>query len=414
MITKLRRRFVLVATGAVFLVILLLMGVINAANFTAMDQQTDAVLALLAENEGTFPDSGKVQVDFSEVPEGPELDSVGTMGLSAETPYETRYFTVTIKGNGNLAEVDTGNIAAISTEKAVAIAKVLVNEDAREGYYGNYKYLARETDRGRLYIFLDCSQRLGALRSFLLNSLVVSVFGILAVFLLVLAMSKQAVAPMVESYEKQKEFITNAGHELKTPLAVIDSCATVLELENGENKWVTGIREQVIRMNSLTQSLISLARIEESGERLQKERFCISELFREVLESFEAVAESHNKTLSLDIQENLWYVGNAETLAQLCSILTDNALKYADGDSQISISLTQQGKKLLFISENQTQGLQPGVQKHLFDRFYRGEGGTPGHGIGLSMAQSIAAAHNGKIEAYSQDGSRLKITVTLL
>lgn len=413
MITKLRRRFVLVATGAVFLVILLLMIVINTANFVGMDQQTDAVLSLLAENEGSFPDSGKVQVDFSEIPEDPTLDPVFDTVLSAETPYETRYFTVTIKNNGNLAEVNTGNIAAITTEKAVAIVKVLMDKDSREGYYGNYKYLVRETDRGRLYIFLDCSQRLDSLRGFLVNSFVVSFLGVLAVFLLVLATSRQAIAPIVESYEKQKEFITNAGHELKTPLAVIDSCATVLELEHGENKWVTGIREQVFRMNSLTQSLISLARMEENGDRLQKERFCISETFLEVLKGFEAVAESHGKTLTLDIQEDIWYVGNGEALAQLGSILTDNALKYADSGSDIRISLCTQGRKVLFTTENQTQGLKSGVQKHLFDRFYRGEGGTPGHGIGLSMAQSIVLAHNGTIDAFSEDGSRLKITVTL-
>ena len=414
MIKRLQRRFVLFATGAVALVILVLMTTINLANFGNMDQQMDAVLSLLAENEGAFPEDQRVQVDFSELPADPELDTPTAGTVSAETPYETRFFTVIIKGDGRLAEVNTGSIAAISTEKAVAIARHLMEEDLREGYYGSYKYLARATTRGRMYVFVDCSQRLGSLKSFLINSIAVSAIGMVLVLLLTMALSRRVVAPIVESYEKQKEFITNAGHELKTPLAVIDSCATVLEMETGENKWITGIREQILRMNTLTQSLISLARMEEYGEHLNKERFCISESFGEILEGFQAVAESHEKTLTLDIQEKLWYVGNAEALMQLCSILTDNALKYADEGSEIRISFRQSGHKLLFVTENRTGGLRPGTQMHLFDRFYRGEGSASGHGIGLSMAQSIVTAHNGTIEAVSHDGSLLKITVTLI
>lgn len=412
MIKRLQRRFVLFATGAVALVILVLMTAINVANFVNMDQQMDAVLSLLAENEGVFPEDQRIQVDFSELPADAALDDPVGGPVSAETPYETRFFTVTIKGDGQLAEVNTGSIAAVSTEKAVAIARHLMEEDSREGYYGSYKYLARATERGRMYVFVDCSQRLGSLKSFLLNSIYLSVLGILLVFLLTLAMSRRVVFPIVESYEKQKEFITNAGHELKTPLAVIDSCATVLELEHGENKWVSGIREQVLRMNTLTKSLISLARMEESGERLQKERFCISDSYQEVLEGFMPVAESQGKALSVEIPERLWYVGNEEALRQLCSILTDNAIKYADEGSPIRVSLTRSGAKLLFVTENRTGGLEPGTQKHLFERFYRGQGSASGHGIGLSMAQSIVSAHNGTIDAVSYDGTVLKMTVT--
>lgn len=413
MIKRLKRRFVLFATGAVALVILVLMTTVNLVNFINMDQQMGAVLSLLAENEGVFPRDQQIRVDFSELPADPTLEDPASGGVSPETPYETRFFTVTVKEDGQLAEVNTGSIAAISTEKAVAITRHLIQEERTEGYYGSYKYLAQTTGRGRMYVFVDCSQRLSSLTGFLVSSIGISVAGILLVFLLTLAMAQPVVSPMVESYEKQKEFITNAGHELKTPLAVIDSCATVLELEHGENKWITGIREQILRMNTLTKSLIALARMEEFGDHLQKERFCLSQSFLETLDGFRAVAESHGKTLTLDIREDIWYVGNRESLTQLCSILTDNALKYANEASEIRISLERSGARLLFITENETQGLQPGSQRHLFDRFYRGEGGTPGHGIGLSMAQSIVSAHNGTITAYSPDGSRLKITVTL-
>lgn len=268
-----------------------------------------------------------------------------------------------------------------------------------------------------MYIFLDCSRDLTAVRNFLSNSIFASLFGILAVFLTVVAMSKRAVRPMAESYEKQKKFITNAGHEIKTPLTIIDSCTEVLEMEQGKNKWTDGIRSQVRRLAALTQGLVSLARMDENATRLPMEDFSLSDAVLETLEPFMLLAENHHLRLTADIQPDIHYHGNEQTIRQLCSILADNAVKYALEKSDIHFSLSQKGRKIFLITDNKAENLEKGDQSVFFDRFYRGDTSRSsekrGYGIGLSMAQSIVMAHNGKISIRCDDGKTLVITVQL-
>lgn len=256
------------------------------------------------------------------------------------------------------------------------------------------------------------------MKNFFRNSILVSLCGILGVFGLVVPLSRHAIQPVAESYEKQKQSITNAGHEIKTPLAIIDSCAEVLEMEQGENKWTSGIRGQVKRLSALTASLVFLARMDEGGASLTRARteFSLSEAVADMLEPFALLAESGHLHLTSEIQPNVTYCGSEQMLRQLCSILADNAVKYALPQSEIHFTLVRRGKKIVLTSENQAENLTAGDQRVLFDRFYRGDtfhsSEKSGYGIGLSMAQAIAIAHGGKITADS-DGKVLRITVTL-
>ena len=449
MIAQLRKKFILITMGSVILVLAVLMGAVNVANYINMDRSADAVLTLLADNGGAFPNGNKrlnglpagtaqgggqtaasssdTETDDAEpddaepddaAPAPPADDNyLARRGFSAETPYETRFFSVQLNADGTLASVNTGKIAAVSTEEAVTMARTLRNKDRTSGYSGSYKYLARENDGGTLYVFLDCTRDLSSFRNFLTISLLVSLFGILAVLLLVMSLSRRAIRPVAESYDKQKQFITNAGHEIKTPLAIIDSCTEVLEMEQGENKWTEGIRGQVQRLTALTQSLVSLARMDEGSTDLPLADFSISEAVDDALAPFVLLAESQGLRLSAAIQPGLTYHGNEQTIRQLCSILADNAVKYALPGSEIRFTLARRGRKLFLTSENEAEGLRAGDQNVLFDRFYRGDASRSsaksGYGIGLSMAQSIVTAHGGKIEASSPDGRRLLITAQL-
>lgn len=297
------------------------------------------------------------------------------------------------------------------------MAKELLEQEDASGYRGNYKYLAREKDGETLYIFLDCTKNIQGEKQLLLISVLVSVVGILVILLLVVLLSPRMVRPVLESYEKQKQFITNAGHEIKTPLAVIDSCADVIELEQGESKWTSGIRSQVQRLGTLTAELTSLARMDEQGSKLPMEEFSLSEQVQDVVETFRLMAEQRELSLETAVQEGISYTGNAPMLEELCSILLDNAVKYTVPGGTIQFSLRKKGRRVLITCENPAEGLQTGSQKRLFDRFYRGDdsrgGEQTGYGIGLSMAEAIVSAHRGKITAESPDGEKFVISVIL-
>lgn len=412
MIQKLRRRFLSVSMTAVMLVLLLLLGGINIANYASTDRQADELLVYLSENEG-FPD---FWFSFEPGHKGPAGHKAPPR-YSPETPYETRYFTVHLNSQtGAFLSADTSNIAAVNVSQAAAIASSLWQQNAQRGYWFHYKYLATTASGITMYVFLDCSRNMESLQSFALSSLLVGVLGLAAVFVLLLAFSRKAVQPMAESYEKQRRFITNAGHEIKTPLSIIDSCTEVLELEQGQSKWTRGIRDQVQRLNGLTRNLVTLSRLDESNQPpLEKEPLDLSALAREILEPFALTAEQKQLQLKLDIEPVLCYTGSEAALSQLFSILADNALKYASG-SPILLRLCRRGKRIHFITENPAEGLSPGDQPQFFDRFYRGDSSrssqTPGYGIGLSLALAIAEAHGGSIRARS-DGSTLTVTVIL-
>ncbi|MDY3917565.1 MAG: HAMP domain-containing sensor histidine kinase [Candidatus Limivivens sp.] len=426
MIHRLRKNFILTAMASVIFVLAVLMGLINLLNYVEKDRKAAEVLEVLMENGGMFPEEEKhVEKPEEKGAREENGDVPGMLGerpgprlkLSAEAPYETRYFVVVLNPDGSLVYTDTRKIAAVSAREAADMARKLQSEGKISGYLGTYKYLAQQGESGIKYVFLDCTRDLNSVREFLRNSLLISLFGIGAIFLLIVFLSGRVLRPVAESYEKQKIFITNAGHEIKTPLTIINSCVDVLELEQGDNKWIQGIRGQTGRLETLTRELVSLAKMEEASAKLPMEEFSLSEAVRETLEPFALMAQNQNLEFVLNIQPDIIRRGNECALRQLCSILADNAVKYASGEGVICFSLFRKGRRILLVSENPAEGLVRGSQNRIFDRFYRGDSSRsserPGYGIGLSMAQSIVAAHGGKIEAKSPDGKRMVITVFL-
>ena len=223
---------------------------------------------------------------------------------------------------------------------------------------------------------------------------------------------------MAESYEKQKQFITDAGHELKTPMTIISADADLAEMECGENQWLADIRRQAQRLTGLTNDLIYLSRMEEEQPRLQPIEFPLSDVVEEMVQSFAAPAQSQGKELSVTIQPMLSCTGDEKAIRQLVSILLDNALKYSPAGGRLAVKLEKQGRSIaLTVSNTAAQLLDRDKLPHLFDRFYRTDQSrnsqTGGYGLGLSIARSIVLAHKGKIRAESADGNSLVITVNL-
>ena len=235
---------------------------------------------------------------------------------------------------------------------------------------------------------------------------------------LLLVLSGRIIRPVVESYEKQRRFITDAGHELKTPLTIISADTDLAEMECGENQWLTDIRRQAQRLTGLTHDLIFLSRMEEEQKKMQMIEFPLSDVAEEMAQSFLAPAMSQGKTLSIRIQPMLSYTGDEKAIRQLLSILLDNALKYSPSGGQMTVSLEKQGRSLtLAVSNTTAQPMKREQLCRLFDWFYRTDESrnsqTGGYGLGLSIARGIVLAHRGRIRAESPDAGTLRIVVSL-
>ena len=404
MIRKLRAKLIIASLLSLLLVLSVIIGVAGVLNYTSLVSDADSVLAILRENDGTFP--------LGDPPGGKDRFREGRR-FSPELPYESRYFTVFLSESGSVISVNTGKIAAVDTATAIDYAAEAVASGAARGFADDYRFTVYASGEETHVVFLDCGRELGSFRSFLATSAAVSAAGLLAVTLLLIFFSGRIVKPFSENYEKQRRFITDAGHELKTPLTIIDADAEVLEMDLGENEWLGDIRTQTKRLAELTNSLILLSRMEEQP-RMEKIEFPLSDVVEETVETFQALARTRGKTLSSRVQPMLSMNGDEKAIRQLLTILLDNAVKYADEGGRIEAVLEKQKNTLRLSVFNTAESVSRESLAHLFDRFYRADAsrnsGTGGYGLGLSIASAVVAAHRGKISASSPDGKSLRIT----
>ena len=408
MIKKLQKKFILIATGVIFAVVAVLLTAINAANYADIDRTAEKKLDFIISNHGEMPRASQDnQRDDMRPPEG---------GFSPEMPYETRYFTVTILENGK-TEVTLDHIAAVDSDTAENYAKSLYENGRYAGYRGDYKYRAvSEEGVGTTYVFLDCSRELDTFRTFLWTSIAIGGAGILVVFALILLLSNKVVKPYAESYNKQKQFITDANHELTTPLAVIKATNEVIEMENGVSEWTQTIEKQVARLTSLTDRLVFLSRMDEEHFPCDMSEFNLSETAKEIAAPFESLAIMQEKVFKCDFGSDVLLNGDTSLIGQLINILLDNAFKYSDEGGSVTLRIGADGKCRSITVTNTSDKIDTDHLDKLFDRFYRSDKSrnseTGGFGIGLSVAKSIVHLHKGKITAQSPDGKQMIFTVT--
>ena len=468
MIKTLRKKFIAIAMLSTALVLFIIIGAINIANYINTNANLDARLELIAYNGGTFPDMNddgnapaapdnstelpdasaadifqasddsaapdnstapddSAAPDNSMVPPAPDSgshfdDQYGRHGIDKETPFETRYFSVLLCENGNVSTIDTGKIASVSTSEAGSYAASLYGKGKTKGFIDQYKYLSVSTtntngDDMVLYVFINCSKELMTIRTYALASIGISIIGLLVVFVLVCFFSKTVTKPMAESYEKQKRFITDASHEIKTPLTIIDANTEVLEMMEGENEWTVSIRKQIARLTALTEKLVFLSRMDEDSTRLEMLEFNISDAILDTAMPFETVAESKGKTLDISVATDINYTGSETNIRQMVSLLLDNAIKYSSENGSIRLNFSTNGKLKTLSLWNTVDEIETGKLDYLFERFYRIDKSrnskTGGFGIGLSVVQAIVQAHNGKVSAKSEDGKSIEFTISL-
>ena len=429
MIKKLRSRFIRIAMLSVAAVMLLLTIILNTANYISTDSDLKQTLTLIYENAGTIPHSSAfapvppgsadapAPPEDAQAPQSPPDDKIARREgpFTAETPFSTRFFVLRYTDDGTLTQADLKSIASVTEDDTQAYLAAALAHGAGYGYCGSYRFLVAQEDGENIAIFLDSYHELRSLRIVLVWSLAADAACILLVFLLVLLLSRRAIDPVMRSAEQQKQFITDASHELKTPITVIATSLKVLEMETGKQKWIDKAMAQTEKLTDLVNSLVTLSRMDEEDSPLKMEDFPVSDAVNETAESFRELAESKGHALTLSIAPGLTYHGDEYAVRQLVSILLDNAVKYAAEGSSISLSLEKARRGVVLRTSNgceKQDGLDTGK---LFDRFYRADTARSsgnGFGIGLSIARSIAEGHKGGIRA-SLDGGRIEFTAEL-
>lgn len=407
MIQKLKRKFFWITATALALVILLVLGAINSLNYFSTARRADEMLRLLASHDGSLP---KFDKGRPEPPAGP-----GDLVLNADTRFKTRYFIVWLDDKSEVIRIDTSHIAAISSEEAMTYGRIVATDGSAQGFQGIYRFRFEQTALGKMVIFLDCSTELQGNRDFLLLS---CGMGLLAFFLvagLALLLSRRAIRPAEEAMEKQRQFLTDASHELKTPLSIISANNDVMELTVGQTQWSESIRSQVCRMDHLLQSMLALSRLEGQKAPYRNAPFSLSEVVEHAVQPFSILAQKTGVSLASQIDTGIFYAGDSESIQHLVSILLENAVKYAGPQGKVTLRLTKAGKAPRLEVENTCQELPQGDLNQLFNRFYRADTArsreTGGYGIGLAIAQSICQAHHMKLSASIPAESRIRFTV---
>ena len=430
MIKTLRKKFIAVSMISVVVVLTLLIGLINYMNYRNIVSESDETLKVIAESGGSMPEKPIDRPDMRTDGRGTDHktgdddraeDGRPMKGIAdhrrAEMFFDTRYFTVTFDENGEIVSSDTDMIAAIGQADANDIAEKIYKSGRTKGFSGNYRFLKVDADTGSsMIICVDCYRGLGNFRSFLLYSVLVSIAGLILVFMLVVVLSGKVVKPVAESYEKQKRFITDAGHELKTPLTVIDADISVIEMEGGKSEWLSDIKQQTRRLAGLTNELVYLSKMDE-GRSMESIEFPLSDVVAEEVQSFAARAKVEGKELIADIEPGMSYTGDQKMITELLSILMDNAVKYSSDGGGIDVKLRRSGTGADLIVSNDVDSVTKEQTDKMFDRFYRADESRSekaGYGLGLSIAKAVCEAHGGSIKAEPlDDGRRIRITAKL-
>lgn len=409
-----RRKFILIAMSAMTACLVLLLLMINLLNTYRVVKEQHSILSILSDNGGIFPPFNS--------PTGMKRRSHDYL-ITEESEHRIRYFQVLIRADGSIVKVNLQRIAAVDEEEAVQLARRAIASEKTFGFENNYlfKVYTREGEARSQIIFLDWQEARAALKRFALISATMGAVGLAVTFFIVLWLSKRAIRPVIISTQKQQQFITDASHELKTPLSVISVNMEVLAMEIGQNEWITSTNEQISMLRKLVDQLIVTARLDEEASLYgEKQLLDVSELITDAITCFMPVAEAAGRKIELDIPEYAEMMGNEELLRRLISVLCDNAIKHSSGTGNIILTLTCKPKTIILRVQNPWPLVKDyTIYERMFDRFYKADAARSkdhnleGFGVGLSIAEKAAQWHGGSIRATPVGTDQICFTVTL-
>ena len=357
----------------------------------------------------TRPD-GKRPGDPGQPPEIRNGRDIAAAGLS-------NFYTITLKDDGTVDSWTSDRTDLYTDTQVAAMAESVAADGGESGRIGT-QFFRRVRSEGReKIIVLDARLDYLSASNMLRGAMLIAMAACLLLSLLAWLLIRRMVQPVEEAFVKQKRFVSDASHELKTPLAVISANAEVLEQEIGENEYLGYIRSEVKRTDTLVRNLLTLARLDRNEAAAEMKTFDLSHALLDVTLPFESTVFEAGKTLDIQIPEGIECVGNEEMIKQLAVILLSNALKYSEAEGRIEIRLKEKGRQREISVFNTGEAIDPEDREKIFDRFWRGDPAhgreTGGHGLGLAIALSIVEAHRGKITVESREGEGNTFTVLL-
>ena len=434
MIKKLKRRMVLLVLAGLLLVSAGLVFTINFMNWNSIERQASAVLDMLAENSGQRPDfmQGEPFPRDGGLPPDEDDRELFRLDHRGNDKYRARnnpdvmnaaslsnFYTVTLDQDGSVVSWKSDRADLYADEEIEEMAESVMKLGEASGRIDTRFFrLTEANDAGeRLLIVVDGRLEIQNALSVLRFTALVAVIEDALLSAAAVWLIQRLIRPVDEAMEKQKQFVWDASHELKTPLAVISANAEALEGEMGEAKPLQYIRSEVERTDQLIQNLLTLARMERGTVTAQRVKFDLSRAMMEVALPFESAVFEAGKEMELLIPDGIEYTGDEEMIKQLTVILLSNAQKYSNDGGKIRVSLEAKGEKRMIRVYNTGAAIPQEAQARIFDRFYRVDSShnreIEGNGLGLAIAQSIVDAHKGKITVHSQEGEGTTFTVIL-
>jgi len=398
MIRSLRRKFILISIASLASTLIVLCSVSFMFAYMTMLRRIDTGIRLLYEHDGEF------------LPNPHEIASIqnGDFQVTQETPFEIRYFIVKLDRDNKVSTVDISHIAALDKVQVITLIGKILEQEKTKGFTDQYRYGVFVDGTEKTVIVMDCFLQLQAIYSMFRLIAIAALICIFSVFLLVLFFSQKATKPFIENLNRQRQFVTDASHELKTPLTIIATNNSILEHSLPDNEWIRSTQKQVARMDLLVKNLIELARTEETVVAAEGCDFPISELVDSQTDAFQTLAVSKGLRLVAHIEPGLVSHGVQDDIFRLLSLLLDNAIKYCSSDGEVTVCLKRKRRHVVLSISNPCLNLKPEDVPRLFDRFYRVDESrsreTGGYGIGLSTAKVIVEQHHGKISAKYEKG----------
>ena len=442
MIKQLQKRFIRIAVVALTVAMVLVVGIVNIAHWISVRKELSDTLNLL-----TATETANVPETLPEgTPPAPAEDGPGTGETAGQEPAkpeagdgqgpqergpalnpsrhfrnmmaESNWFSGLVTEDGEVKNLFLEQIENLDEASAEALIRQAAKDSRSEGMVQDYLFKTRKLRDGNTGILmLNCETRLTTARTLTVISAIACAGGILLAWLLVTLASRKAVEPTIRNMEQQKQFITNASHELKTPLTVIATNMELLQMENEDNPWVKSTQKQAAAMRRLVDELVYLSRMEEERPLPEITELDPGKLLEETAEPFTAMAEFAGKEMKVSAEKGLRMTGDRESIQRLMSTLCDNAVKYASA-GPIEAEIRGEGKHIMLqVSNPVEEPLSRQQCEQLFNRFYRTDPSRnkdrkSGFGIGLAIAAAVAEKHGGRISA-AMEGDRLVFTCIL-
>lgn len=412
MIKKLKIKFLLTIMFFVTAIILSLVTVIAVVPVQREKKEAEIFLEMIIDTPGQF--SQEPVRDMPREPKPMQRPEPMKNGENSKFSF-SNIVTAQLDGNMNIVSWFSDRQDLYDEEYIKETAMRVYESGDKSGTVDGQYYMIKESDYGYSFALIDNGVAISNAKRTLLITVGSGMGAWILLFILAVMLVNRMTKPVAQAFEKQKQFVADAGHELKTPIAVISANVNVLESETGENKWLSYIKTEADRMNALVKNLMLLAQMEDSSKKVLHNEFDMSKAVMRAGLPFESLAFEKGTVIKFDIQPDIKINGNEEQIEQLAAILLSNAVKYGNEKGIINLSLTRERKKTTLSVYNTGQGVSEDEKLKIFDRFYRVDKArsrsSGSYGLGLAIARTIADENGGKILVESEYGKWVRFDV---